>query len=330
MSTRALPWTPSAGQSKAARRRLWRETGIAYLYLAPAIILLSLFHFFPAAFALYISLFRWGIIQERFIGLENYQRLLTDERFWSSLGVTVWYVLLCIPAQIVLGLVIAYLLFQPIRGRFVYRAAYFLPYITSTVAASLVWRWIYNPDRGVLNSVFSALGLPRSQWLSESSGVFALLAAGSGVALPGWLAGPSVALVSVSLMSIWHYVGFNVVIFLAGLGNVPKELYEAARIDGASEWQVFRRITLPLLSPTTFFLLTVSTIGALQAFNQIYVMTGGGPLDTTRTVVMLIFQTFYQQTRVGYGSAMAFVLTAVILALTLINFRLVGRRVSYD
>ena len=110
-------------------------------------------------------------------------------------------------------------------------------------------------------------------------------------------------------MSIWHYVGFNVVIFLAGLGNIPKELYEAARIDGANEWQVFRRITLPLLSPTTFFLATVSTIGALQAFNQIYVMTNGGPLDTTRTVVMLIFQTFYQQTRVGYGSAMAFVLT---------------------
>jgi multiple sugar transport system permease protein len=330
MSVRAVPWTPSAQEAAAARRRMWRETGIAYLYLAPAILLLGLFHFFPAIYALYISTFRWGIVQERFVGLENYQRLLTDERFWNSLGVTVWYVLLCIPAQIVLGLGIAYLLFQPIRGRLGYRTAYFLPYITSTVAAALVWRWIYNPDRGLLNGILSALGLPTSQWLNESSGVFALLAGGAGITLPPALAGPSVALVCVSVMSIWHYVGFNIVIFLAGLGNIPKELYEAARIDGAGEWQVFRRVTLPMLSPTTFFLATVSTIGALQAFNQIYVMTGGGPLDTTRTVVMLIFQTFYQQTRVGYGSAMAFILTGIILALTLLNFRFVGRRVSYD
>jgi multiple sugar transport system permease protein len=330
MSARAVPWTPSAQEAAAARRRMWRETGIAYLYLAPAILLLGLFHFFPAVYALYISTFRWGIVQERFVGLENYQRLLTDERFWNSLGVTVWYVLLCIPAQIALGLGIAYLLFQPISGRLGYRTSYFLPYITSTVAAALVWRWIYNPDRGLLNGVLSALGLPTSQWLNESSGVFALLAGGAGITLPPALAGPSVALVCVSVMSIWHYVGFSIVIFLAGLGNIPKELYEAARIDGASEWQVFRRITLPMLSPTTFFLATVSTIGALQAFNQIYVMTGGGPLDTTRTVVMLIFQTFYQQTRVGYGSAMAFILTGIILTLTLLNFRFVGRRVSYD
>lgn len=330
MSARALPWTPTTGQDRAARRRLWRQTGVAYLYLAPAIVLLGLFHFFPAVYALYISLFRWGIIQEQFVGLDNYQRLLTDPRFWNSLGVTVWYVLLAIPAEIVLGLVIAYLLFQPIRGRLGYRTAYFLPYITSTVAAATVWRWIYNPDRGLANTILVALGLPRSQWLGESDGVFRLIAAGAGITLPGWLAGPSVALVAISVMSIWHYVGFNIVIFLAGLGNISKELYEAARIDGASEWQVFRRITLPLLSPTTFFLVTVSTIGALQAFNQIYVMTGGGPLDTTRTVVMLVFQTFYQQTRVGYGSAMAFVLTGIILVLTLVNFRFFGRRVSYD
>ena len=167
MSARAVPWTPSAQEAAAARRRMWRETGIAYLYLAPAIVLLGLFHFFPAVYALYISTFRWGIVQERFVGLENYQRLLTDERFWNSLGVTVWYVVLCIPAQIALGLGIAYLLFQPIRGRLGYRTAYFLPYITSTVAAALVWRWIYNPDRGLLNGVLSMLGLPTSQWLNE-------------------------------------------------------------------------------------------------------------------------------------------------------------------
>ena len=314
----------------AARRRYWRQTGTAYLYLAPAIILLSVFHFFPAFYAFYISLFRWGIVQERFVGLENYQRLLVSPDFWNSLAVTVWYVLLAIPAEMVIGLVVAYLLFQPIRGRTAYRTAYFLPYITSTVAAAIVWRWIYNPNNGLLNGILQTLGLPTSQWLNESSGVLALLFGNAGITVPGWLSGPSVALVCVALMSIWHYTGFHIVIFLAGLGGISKELYEAARIDGASEWQVFRRITLPLLSPTSFFLLTVSTIGALQAFAQIYVMTNGGPQDTTRTVLMLVFKTFYQQTRVGYGSAIAFVLTGFILALTLINFRFVGRRVHYD
>jgi ABC-type sugar transport system permease subunit len=134
----------------------------------------------------------------------------------------------------------------------------------------------------------------------------------------------------VAAFSVWVYTGLHVVIYLAGLGGIPRELYEAARIDGANEWQVFRQITFPLLSPTTFFLMTVSTIGALGAFNHIFVMTGGGPLESTRTVMLLVYRTFYEQTRVGYGSAMAFVLTGFILALTLLNFRFIGRRVHYD
>ena len=346
MSARALPWTRSAGLTEAAQRRLWRQTAVAYLYLAPALILLTLFHFLPAIYGFYISLWRWGIVQERFVGLENYYRILLqrtceddvrmagcvigDTAFWQSLGVTLWYVILVIPAEMALGLGLAYLLFQHIRGRTAYRTAYFLPHITSTAAAAVVWRWMFNPQYGVLNSVAVMLGLPTSQWLQESTGVFRLMLGPAGSALPDWLAGPSLALVCLAAMSIWVYVGFYVVIFLAGLGNISKELYEAARIDGANEWQVFRRITLPMLSPTTFFLLIVGTIGAMQAFNQFYVMTGGGPLDTTRTVTMLIFKTFYQQTRVGYGSAMAVVLALVIVLLTIVNFRFVGRRVHYD
>jgi multiple sugar transport system permease protein len=330
MSARALPRTRQAGLTASARRRLLRQTGIAYLYLAPAIVLLTLFKFFPAFFAFYISLFQWGLVPERFVGLRNYQRLLINEDFWRSLGTTVWYVLLAIPAEMVLGLALAYLLFQPIRGRALYRTAFFLPYITSTVAAALVWRWIYNPRRGLLNSFLEALNLPTGQWLQESTGVFELLFARFGVALPDALGGPSVALVCVAAFSVWVYTGLHVVIYLAGLGGIPRELYEAARIDGANEWQVFRQITFPLLSPTTFFLMTVSTIGALGAFNHIFVMTGGGPLESTRTVMLLVYRTFYEQTRVGYGSAMAFVLTGFILALTLLNFRFIGRRVHYD
>jgi multiple sugar transport system permease protein len=330
LTARALAWTRPAGMSDAAHRRYWRQTGVAYIYLAPALILLGVFHFLPAFYGFFISLWRWGLIPERFVGLENYQRVLVDEAFWNSLGVTVWYVILVIPAEMAIGLALAYLLFQPIRGRVAYRTSYFLPHVTSTAAAAVVWRWMYNQQNGLLNGIADMLGWPRSLWLNESNGVFGMLAATAGVTLPAWLSGPSLAMVCVALMSVWSYIGFYVVIYLAGLGNISKELYEAARMDGANEWQVFRKITLPMLSPTTFFLLIVGTIGAMQAFNQIYVMTGGGPLDTTRTVTMLIFKTFYQQTRVGYGSAMAFLLALFIIGLTIVNFRFVGRRVHYD
>jgi multiple sugar transport system permease protein len=254
--------------------------------------------------------------------------VLVDEAFWSSLGTTVWYVLLVIPAEMAIGLIVAYLLFQPIKGRGAYRTAYFLPHITSSTAAAVVWRWMYNQQNGLLNGTFEMVGLPRSLWLNESTGIFKLALGPAGAGLPEWMGGPSLALVSVAAMSVWSYIGFYVVIYLAGLGNISKELYEAARIDGANERQVFFRITLPLLSPTTFFLIVVGVIGAMQAFNQLYVMTRGG--SGTRTVTMLVFRTFYEQTRVGYGSAMAFILALFIVALTIVNFRFLGRRVHYD
>ena len=344
----ALAWTQSAGAATTTRRPTWRQTAVAYLYLSPAIVLLCLFHFFPAFYALYISLWRWGIIKEEFIGLQNYQRLLTSWDYWRSFLVTLWYVLLALPAELVLGLLVAYLLFQPIRARGAYRTAYFLPHVTSAVAAAEIWRWIYAPNNGFLNGVLQMMHLPTARWLDEPSGIFKVLLgrfAENNPDMPGyftlllgpihanvpeWLSWPSLALVCVALFSLWNYIGFTVVIYLAGLGNIAKEYYEAARIDGANERQIFRYITLPLLMPTTFFLVVVGTIGALQAFNHIYVMTGGGPLDTTRNVTMLIFKTFYQQTRVGYGSAMAFVLAGFILLLTIFNFRVIGRRVSYD
>jgi len=320
----------AAGTSDAARRRYWLQSGVAYLYLAPALLLLTLFHFFPAIFGLYISFWRWGLIQERFVGLENYQRVLVDDAFWKSLGTTAWYVVLVIPAEMAIGLVVAYLLFQPIRARTAYRTAYFLPHITSTTAAAVVWRWMFNQQNGLFNGVLDMAGRPPSLWLNESAGVIRLWLGPVGERLPDWMGGPSLALVGMAAMSVWSYIGFYVVIYLAGLGNISKELYEAARMDGANERQVFFRITLPLLSPTTFFLGVVGVIGAMQAFNQIYVMTGGGPLDTTRTVTMLIFKTFYQQTRVGYGTAMAFLLALIIVGLTVLNFRFLGRRVHYD
>jgi len=150
-----------------------------------------------------------------------------------------------------------------------------------------------------------------------------------GVALPDWAAGPSLALVGVAIFSIWHFIGFQILIFLGGLGNIPLEYYEAAKLDGASQWQLFRRITLPLLSPQIFFVFTIGSIGVLRAFNEIFVLTNGGPLDTTRTVSMLVFRTFFQQGQIGLGSAMGVLLTLIILLFTLIQFRFLERRVHY-
>src|SRR5438552_6370030 len=181
-----------------------------------------------------------------------------------------------------------------------------------------------KPSYGFFNTVLEFVGIGPQRWLDEPRGLFELM---SGGALAGWAAGPSLALIGVSLNTIWHFIGFQVVIFLAGLGNISTEYYEAARLDGASERQIFTKITLPLLSPTTFFVATIATIGALKAFNQIYAMTNGGPLDTTRTLGYEIFHVFVQQGRIDLGAAMAILLAILILGFTPFQFRVVERRV---
>ena len=325
-----------AGAPRAAsrRRRIVDEHVAAYLFLLPAAAVILVFKIFPAFFAFYISLFRWDVIQGPFRGMDNYLDILVAnstraEQFWRSLSTTVTYTLLTIPLEIAIAIAIAYLLFGRMRGRGFYRTLYYLPYVTSTIAAATAFEWLYHPQYGPLNDLVGLVGVGRQDWLGEPDGVFAMIGSAFGAAVPAIAAGPSLALVAVSLMSIWHYIGFQVVIFLAGLGGISPEYYEAARLDGASEWQIFRKITFPLLSPTTFFVFTIATIASLRVFNQIYVLTNGGPLDTTRTVTMLVFRTFFQQTQLGLGAAMAFLLTLIILAFTLVQFRVLGRRVFY-
>lgn len=316
------------------RRRRTADIATAYLLVLPAAVLIVAFHFAPVFYALFISLHKWSLIPERFVGLSNYTAVLRDEEFHQSLGVTIWYVLGTVPFAIGISLVLALMLFQPLAGRGIYRTIYFLPYVTSVVAAAVVWTWIYNPRYGVLNYVLTRLGLcdPQSppQWLLEPRGVFELVLSNFGVQPPAWAAGPSLALVAVTIMAVWNAIGFNMIVFLAGLGSIPKELQEAARIDGADEWKVFWHVTFPLLSPTTFFLFIVSTIRAFQAFNQIYVMTRGGPMGTTRTVTMYIFSRFYESHEVGYGAAVAIVLFLIILGFTLLQFRFASGRVVYQ
>ena len=302
------------------------------MFLLPAFAVLFVFKVLPAIYAVYISTFKWDIIQGAFRGFDNYTDVLFGSRaeaWWRSLSTTFTYAALTIPFEIALGLLIAYLLFQRMRGRAIYRTVFYLPYITSTVAAAAVFEWIFHPQYGVLNNILDAFGLGPLRFLQEPDGIFQMIGNHFSLAVPDWAAGPSLSLTSVAIFSIWHFLGFQIVIFLAGLGNIPVEYYEAARLDGASPRQVFTKITLPLLSPQIFFVFTIATIGVLRSFNEIFVLTNGGPLDTSRTTTMLVFRTFFQQGQIGLGSAMGVLLTIVILVFTLVQFRILERRVQY-
>jgi multiple sugar transport system permease protein len=318
------------------RRRLPLEAIQAWLFLLPAVLILGVFQIFPAIAAFYMSLFKWDVVQGAFRGIGNYTDWLYDNSirspdFWRSLTTTFMYVIVTVPLEIALSLVLAYLLFQKMRGRGIYRTIYYLPYVTSFVAAASIFFWVFHPTYGLVNELVGLFGIGSQRWLDEPRGIFELVGSAFGATLPGWLAGPSLALVVISLVTIWHYLGYQIVIFLAGLSNISREYYEAARLDGASERQHFTKITLPLLSPTTFFVFTVASIGVLRSFDLVYVLTSGtgGPLDTTRTVTLLVFKTAFQQAQFGLGAALAFILTLVILLFTLIQFRVLGSRVNY-
>ena len=318
------------------RRRLPIEAIQAWLFLLPAVVVLGVFQIFPAIAAFYMSLFKWDVVQGAFRGFGNYTDWLYDSSirspdFWRSLSTTFTFVIFTVPLEIAISLVLSYLLFQKMRGRGIYRTIYYLPYVTSFVAAAAIFFWVFHPTYGLVNDLVGVLGIGPQRWLDEPSGIFELAASAIGVTLPGLLAGPSLALVVLSLVTIWHFLGYMIVIFLAGLSNISSEYYEAARLDGASERQLFTKITLPLLSPTTFFVFTVASIGVLRSFDSVYVLTSGtgGPLDTTRTVTLLVFKTAFQQAQFGLGAALAFILTLVILLFTLIQFRVLGRRVNY-
>ena len=321
------------GQRAASRRRrVIAENVQAYLFLVPAFAVLLVFKIWPAFFAIYISTFKWDIIQGPFRGIENYTDILFGTRaeaFWRSLSTTFTYAAITIPIEIAVGLVIAYILFQKIRGRGIYRTIYYLPYVTSTVAAAVVFEWIFHPQYGLVNGFLGLFGVEPLHWLQEPDGVFQMIGAHFGAQIPDWAAGPSLALFTVAIFSVWHFLGFQIVIFMAGLGNIPAEYYAAARLDGASQRQLFTRITLPLLSPQIFFVFTIASIGVLRSFNEIFILTNGGPLDTSRTTTLLVFRTFFQQGQIGLGSAMGVLLTVVILAFTLIQFRVLERRVQY-
>jgi len=306
----------------------------SYVFLAPALILLVLFHLAPVAYALFLSLFDARVFRDMwnpgpFIGAGNYGRLLTNGEFAQSVGNTVWYAAITVPLDIALAVFFAQLLNARIWGRTGYRVTYFLPYVTSTVAAAVVWRWIFQPRIGVANAFLSGIGLPPQGWADEPRGIIELIGQFANLPIGGLLAGPSMALVTVALVSVWYSVGFNTVIALAGLTTISMELYEAARIDGANRWHLFRHITLPLLTPTLLFLLVVETIRAFQSFDFFYQMMATNVVPTAKVVTIFLYQQGFKSFNLGYAAAIGIVLFAIIFVLTLVQFRLTRDRVTY-
>jgi multiple sugar transport system permease protein len=273
-------------------------------FVAPALTLIGLFFFLPVAASLLLSFTDFDIYalgrldRLRFIGLENYRRLLNDPMFWTALKNTLYFVVVGGPLSVLVSLGAALLVNHRLtRFRGVFRTLLFLPVVTTLVAVAVVWRYLYHPRYGFLNYVLGLAGLPPIEWLGD----------------PDW------AMPAIILMAVWKNFGFNMVVFIAGLQSIPHRLYEAAEIDGADGWAQFRYITLPMLAPTFLFVTVITLIGYFQLFAEPYVMTQGGPADSTLSVALLMFQEGFRWWNLGYAAAVAFVLFLIILAGTLIQ-----------
>ncbi|MCB5229143.1 MAG: sugar ABC transporter permease [Candidatus Cloacimonetes bacterium] len=301
-----------------------------YLYVLPALLLLFLFRTIPVIMSLVIGFFEWEITGSgSFIGVKNYSTMFADEVFWQSITNTIWFVLFVVPASIVFPLLFASLLNQIKRLKSLFRIMYFLPFVTSMVAVSIVWKIIFAEKAGLANTMLGIVGIAPQKWLAESTGIFQLLANTVNLQLPTWMGGPSLALVSIIIVTIWKGLGYNTIIYLAGLQNIPKDYYEAADIDGASKFKQFFKLTIPLVSPTTFYVLLMTTITSFQAFSQVYLMTDkGGPLNTTKLIVYYIYERGFDALDMGYASAVALFLFIILLLLTILQRRL-ERHVHY-
>jgi len=282
----------------AARSRALRQAATGYAFLALPLLGFFAFTVIPVLGAFYLGLLRWDLLTEpRFAGLDNFLRIASDARFWTALRNTAYFTLGSVPLAVAGGLALALLMNQKLRGIGAFRSAYYIPYVTSWVAVALVWTWIFDRDYGIVNAGLRFFGIRG----------------------PGWLSDPTWAMPALIITSAWKWMGFYAVILLAGLQGIPHTLHEAAAIDGAGAWQRFRHITLPLLSPATLFVLITATINALNVFDPVVVMTGGGPNDATQTVMKYIVDTAFQGFLIGYANAIAVVVFAMVLAITLLQ-----------
>jgi len=293
--------------SATARARRRAEGIRAVLFLVPAALFLLVFVYFPAAIAFGLAFFHFHLlgVHTTWAGLQNFRDALGYRVFWIAVRNTLLYAALMIPLTVSLAVLFAALLTQPGRYYGMLRTAVLLPYVTPAVATAIGWLWIFNPQYGLADSLLHSLGLPPLPWLQSTT----------------W------ALPSVAIYTLWHGLGFDVIVASAALGAVPRQLQEAARVDGADRWRVLRSVTLPLISPTVFFLVIITTIGTLQSFSQIYALSGGqgGPAYATTTLLFLVYQTAFTYYHFSYGAAMALLLVVLILGLTLLQ-RWISRR----
>jgi multiple sugar transport system permease protein len=295
------------------RRRMPRHLVVenlwAFAFLALSLVGLVVLTIGPIVASFYLSFTDWDVLgKANFIGLHNFIELMHDKTFLRALWNTVYYTVVSVPAGMLISLALAMLLNRPLRGIGLFRTLFMIPVISSTVATALLWGMMLDPYIGLANYILQVLHLPTSGWLTDTR-----------MAMP-----------AIIIMSVWKGLGYNMVLFLAGLQGIPQELREAARIDGANRWGEFLHITLPMLSPTTFFVLVISVISSFQVFDQTWVLTKGGPQESTITLVYYVYQTGFQQLRMGYASAIAYVLFFITLIVVMVQWVTQRRWVFYQ
>lgn len=302
-ATRTLE-APRAPRGLRHTARLARREWTAYLFLLPGVLIFSVFTVFALGFTFYLSFHEWQIVSvdKPYVGLQNYKDMIHDERFRHAVINTFYFSGAVVPLQMLFGLAIALLLNMGLRGRVFMRTLYYLPCVTPFVVSAIVWKWFYNGDFGIFN--------------------FYLLKAGLIDAPVSFLSDQNLAMPSVIAMTVWGGIGFTMVVYLAGLQTIPEDLYEAAKVDGAGPWSRLWHITIPMLRPTTLFLAVIGIIFAFQQFTQVFIMTNGGPVDKTTTMLYYIYQSAFQFFEMGYASALAFTLFLLLLVFSVLQLRL--------
>jgi multiple sugar transport system permease protein len=282
---------------------------LALLFLSPTLVIFGAFVLFPVVFSFFLSFHTWNMFssQSAYVGLDNYRQILRNPEFWSVLKNTFIYTLGTVPLNMAVSLVVAYFLNKKLAGKRFLRTAFFAPVIMSSVAAAVIWRWVYEPNFGLLNICLGWFGIPAINWLND----------------------PTAAMSALIVMGVWKTFGVNMVLFSAGLQGIPDHYYEAAEIDGAGRWSRFWYITIPLLSPTTFFVLVMSVIGSFQVFDTVYVLTSGGPLGSTKVLVFYLYEHAFKFFEMGYASAVAYLLFAIVFTLTMLQTRYLKRSIHY-
>lgn len=317
MSTGTAVLPRSFARRRTPARRTRRPHGPGWSFVLPGLLVIGVFHIGAFGFNIGMSFTDWSLGGASATGLENYVSLITDPAFYNALAVTLFFVIGTVPITLAIALPLAYVLHTTLAAHSIYRILVFTPYVVPTVAGAMIFQTIFGPTPGGLaNSFLAVFGIESQTWLLDGTGIFAKLLAPTGAVLDGVWAGPSLALVVVMVVQVWHMLGFTVVVLLGALSNVDPGLSEAARIDGAGGFRIFRSISMPLVTPTVLFLSIALTIFSMREFNLIYVLTGGGPFGSSETLSILMVRQFWEDNQLGLGATTAIVLSLIIVLLS--------------